>query len=134
MIKMLRGASYLPKGAPIYVFGAGKAGQVLVKELRKDRSVQLQGVLDNFKTGEIEGVPIQKASEFLKDPAGASVIIGSMYVDEIAKQLADAGCQDIYNGYHLALALIDRDALRRMAAMAGGVLALLVGVLWLLLA
>jgi len=134
MIKMLRGVSYVPEGVPVYIFGAGKAGQILVDELKRKPSIRLLGVIDNFKTGDIKGVPIKSAANFLQDnPVDALVIIASMYVDEIAEQLSQGACKNIYNGHPLAMALMDRKALRRTAAVAAAFLALLSGVLWLLL-
>lgn len=134
-MKNLRNLDQVPRSVPIYLYGAGKAGLTMRKALSKKSGVNLAGFVDSFKSGTADGLPVIPLSEFVSSrPAGAEVIITSMYVNEIAEQLDKHGIRDFYNGYPLSLSLIDEAVLRKNLVLIGSVLGLLAVVAaWFLL-
>lgn len=125
-MKNLRNLDQVPRGAPVYVYGAGKAGATLLRALRRQPGVVAAGFIDSFKSGSAEGLPVIALTDFAQNrPADAQVIIASMYVNEIAEQLDQQGVHDFYNGYPLAMALIDQGVLKKNLILIGAVLAVL---------
>lgn len=100
MIRVLDDVAHLPSDAPLFVFGAGQGGRLVIQALRRRPQMRVAAVIDTYKTGEVEGIPIITPAEFFARAApDTPVVIASMYMDEIKLQLATHGVRNLYNLY-----------------------------------
>lgn len=89
----------LPMGRPVYVYGASRGGRIAQLEILKWDHLTLAGFLDGSKRGEAWGVPILPPETVGDALVGATIIIASQYVSEIAKRLESLGVSTPYNAY-----------------------------------
>lgn len=94
--------SDLPQTGKIYIFGAGQGGQIVSEIYKKIPGATILGFIDNAKTGTLNDLPIHDFPSFLKvRDQSASILLTSVYVAELAAQLAEAGITRYYNTYPL---------------------------------
>lgn len=94
----------LPAGVPLYIFGAGRGGRLLLQVLGPQR---VAGFIDNRQTGTVDGVAVTSIAGFRAGaPAGARVVIASQYVYDIVQDLRAHGITDAINAYPLVRQLI----------------------------
>lgn len=130
-MKTIRHREDVPHGAPIFIFGCGKAGQFLAADFARDPGVKVAGFIDNKATGAVGGLPVLSLDVFLRDHGAEGVIvIGSMYVQEISRQIILAGFHRLMNGYPYYLHAMDLRILRRNAAAVGAGALAAAGLLW----
>ncbi|SMH41611.1 hypothetical protein [Azospirillum agricola] len=122
----LRHTSDLPKNTPLFIFGSGAAGQHVRKALGKVPGLTVLGFIDSYKSGTLDGLPVHRFDEFIDSrPAQSVVVIASMYVNEMAEQLAGKGMVNVYNGYPYAMSLIDQAVLIKNLMVVGTVAAVI---------
>ncbi|WP_188092421.1 hypothetical protein [Azospirillum sp. B21] len=133
MMRVLNDVAHLPTTVPLFVFGAGQGGRLVVQAIQRRPQMRIEAVIDTYKRGEVDGIPVITPAEFFKraEP-DTPVVIASMYMDEIKLQLVAHGIRNLYNLYpfvrnQLAEARYRRDRLR-----AASVLAVAVAAAWFL--
>ncbi len=89
----------LPGDRPLYLYGASRGGRLLQLELAKWEHLTVAGFLDGMRKGEAWGLPIAAPEDVAEALGGATVIIASQYVSEIAKRLRPLGLTEPYNAY-----------------------------------
>jgi Glycosyltransferases, probably involved in cell wall biogenesis len=93
----------IPAQCPLCLFGAGQGGRILLSGLADaGRLTQVQAILDNHQTGDVDGIPLLRPSEALERGwADMPVVIASQYWSEIAAQLSALGFRNLINIYPL---------------------------------
>lgn len=90
--------SEIPTDRPVYLFGAGKGGQIVRSVLEEHGGFRVVGFIDSFRTEALDGMPVLTLAEAeAKGKAGALVLIASQFWPEIGRQLQDAGWPHIIN-------------------------------------
>ncbi|WP_044553713.1 hypothetical protein [Azospirillum lipoferum] len=118
MMRVLDDVAHLPSTVPLFVFGAGQGGHLVVRAIRRRPQMRIEAVIDTYKRGEVNGIPVITPAEFFeRAKPDTPVVIASMYMDEIKLQLAAHGVRNLYNLYpfvrnQLAEARYRRDRLR----------------------
>lgn len=133
-MKIASSIADLPTGKPLYLYGAGQGGTVVLEALRGTPGHDVRAFIDTYKSGEQDGLPIVTLERFLRDrPEGAEVAIVSQYYLEIGGQLRQAGFGGYINAHPLVMGLLNRRAARRRLIRIGiGVAAVaLIMVAWL---
>ncbi len=75
----------------IYIFGAGNNGKTCMKRCKRAGLI-VEGFIDNYKHGEMEGLPIIPLSEFDHvNDSNTFIIISSVYENDIRMQLLEQG-------------------------------------------
>lgn len=99
-MKIAAAIADLPRGVPLYLFGAGEGGRIVKAALDKDAGLRLAGFIDSAKTGEIDGVAIQSPAQFFAErPSDAVVVVASQYWASISGLLYDNGVDNVVNIY-----------------------------------
>lgn len=133
MMRVLNDVAHLPSTAPLFVFGAGQGGLLVVQAIQRRPQMIIEAVIDTYKRGEVNGIPIITPTEFFEcAKPDTPVVIASMYMDEIKLQLVTHGVRNLYNlnpfvRNQLAKARYRRDRLRAALLLAGAM-----AVAWLL--
>lgn len=91
--------SRLPVDRPVYIYGASRGGRIVQLETLKWDHLRLAGFLDSSKRGEVWGLSVWSPEAVADALAGATIIIASQYVSEIAKRLEALGASVPYNAY-----------------------------------
>ena len=131
---VLKSRREVPRGRPVYIFGTGRGGLLLLTDFKRDAGIRIAGFIDNFKTGAIDGLPVLSPAAFFdQETDEAYVVIGSSYYQEIRSQLAAAGFRGYVNGYPYVLYLIDRQVLVRNLLITAAVIAAIAAAGWALL-
>jgi len=136
MLRVVRSLADLPRGVPIYIYGSGDGGRKLRRACRRDTEIRVMGFLDSFRSGELDGLPIHKASEFFAaDPTSDNtIVVASAFGEDIKKHLVGLGVNVVYDAYPMILRITAETALRRRrrraAILTVGIVAVLT-VVWL---
>ena len=77
----------------IVIFGAGGAGKEIYYQLQEDRTVEIIAFADNFKLGELFGLPIYKPQE-LKALQYDAVYLATISSSEVRDQLLKMGIDE----------------------------------------
>lgn len=100
VMRTIRRESELPQTGDVFIFGAGKAGETVFDLVANNPDLRILGFVDNGKTGVLRDLPILSFDAFLAGRGGSeTVMIASMYVGEISRQLKDAGVGNLINAY-----------------------------------
>ncbi|MCP5049797.1 MAG: hypothetical protein GY940_21695 [bacterium] len=91
----------IPSNAEIYLFGAGEAGHRAYRAIKTKRpGVQVNGFIDNRKTGALNGVRIYHIDELANEPGlPGKIVLASFYWLEISLGLIEKGL----SGFNLLL-------------------------------
>lgn len=121
----IRELEELPHSDDLYIFGAGHAGQTLLRLLRQRPDLTAVGFIDNGKTGTLDGLPIFGFEAFLcRKNERTQVVIASMYMFDIALQLRRSGIVDFYSAHPLIQKILEKKRKRifqiKMATLALG--------------
>ncbi len=98
MIKTYKSIKEIPEKSKVFIYGSGTAGRslfVYLKKLRED--IEVLGFVDSFKKGKIEKLRVYKFNEFIdkfNERDYDSILVASMYSDEIVKKLGKAGIKN----------------------------------------
>lgn len=85
---------------PVFIYGTGAAGRWMKAALENSDGTTVEGFLDTFQSGICEGLPVLQPQALRQRPADSfTVIIASMYVQEITQVLAENGIRDAINAY-----------------------------------
>lgn len=105
----------IPKGAPLYLYGAGGAGVLILKKLLRVRDINVKGFIDTYKKGtEILGFPVYDLDDFLNMKSDdALVLITSTYFEEISKRLKERKFIKFANAYPIYIDIMDRRLLMK---------------------
>ncbi|GGC07584.1 hypothetical protein GCM10011352_37300 [Marinobacterium zhoushanense] len=96
--------SVLDSAKPIYLYGAGKAGD-LVRQALARRGLNIAGFITTDGGGSAEGAHLMSLEEFIRsDNREAQIVITSSYFDSISIALANHGICKFYNAFPYALA------------------------------
>lgn len=121
----------LPRGAPVYLFGAGHGGEILFKALTEKAGVPVEGFIDNYRSGEFLGKKIVTLDEFVAGEAGrGTIVVASQYFVEIGVQLRRKNVRDAWNGYPLIHAHLTAGARRKSRLLMGGLALAAVALGW----
>ncbi len=78
----------LPPRGPIWLYGAGRGGELVMAALPATARARLRGFLDSRSRGEVQGLPLRCPQDL--DPADmepSTVIIASQYVSDMLRAL-----------------------------------------------
>jgi Predicted O-linked N-acetylglucosamine transferase, SPINDLY family len=90
--------SEIPTDRPVYLFGAGKGGQIVRTVLEEHGGFRIAGFIDSFRTGTLDGLPVlTPAAAVAEGKTNGVVLITSQFWPEISRQLRDAGWSHIIN-------------------------------------
>lgn len=79
---------FLPEGRPIWIFGAGPEGEIMLKVLRAQNHEAVLGFLDTYRRGEHCGLPVRRFSDLAPyDMAPVSIIIANPNAREIIRRM-----------------------------------------------
>ena len=131
-MKTIREAKEFPTNVPVYLFGAGKGGQILYRAVRRRPDVKIVGFIDNSRnTTTIDGINVLDVETFLKEKTDdAVVVISSQYFREIALQLMAVNFRGFYNGYPYILHLMDQDLLMKGRLLWAMILVAITAIAW----
>jgi len=136
MLRVVRSLADLPRGVPIYLYGAGDGGRKIRRACRRDADIRVTGFLDTFRSGELDGLPIHKASEFFaaRPTSDGAIVVASAFGEDIKRHLVGLGVKTVYDAYPMIQRIAEESALRRRrrraAIMTAGIVAVL-AVVWL---
>ncbi|MGU5814497.1 class I SAM-dependent methyltransferase [Aeromonas hydrophila] len=89
----------LDQTRPIYVYGAGKGGQ-LVRMLLESKGFIVTSFITTEQPGTHDGLKVLSLDQFIEaGDENAQVVIASAYFDAISLNLAERGIMHFYNAY-----------------------------------
>ncbi|WP_323938802.1 class I SAM-dependent methyltransferase [Aeromonas hydrophila] len=89
----------LDQTRPVYVYGAGKGGQ-LVRTLLEYKGVNVTSFITTDQPGTHDGLKVLSLDQFIEaGDENAQVVIASTYFDAISLKLAERGITYFYNAY-----------------------------------
>ena len=89
----------LDQTRPVYVYGAGKGGQ-LVRTLLESKGVNVTSFITTDQPGTHDGLKVLSLDQFIEaGDENAQVVIASAYFDAISLNLAERGIMHFYNAY-----------------------------------
>jgi hypothetical protein len=111
----------VPRGIPLYVFGAGRAGELLAEGLGRLSDVVLAGFVDNFRRGTVGGLSVFSWRDFLTlaDAESSVILLASQYHEEILQGLTLFPLSRLRNAYPLVLLLGQRELEQRCLDLQG---------------
>ena len=94
-IPVIRTLKDIPKGARVFIYGAGMGGQAILLKLRKLRlDVSMKGYIDSYKKGRCLGEVVLSPEKFAETIAATEydlILIASVHKDAIAAGLEKKG-------------------------------------------
>lgn len=88
----------LPTGRPLFVYGSGYGGRVVMGELSKMEHLTVTAVLDSTRTGEALGHPLRLPVSLSEAERAEGVfIIASEYVADMTRTLTDLGARTLFD-------------------------------------
>lgn len=88
----------LPGGRPLYIYGSGRGGRIVLGEVTKHAHLSVTGFLDSNSPGTAFGLPRWRPADLPPDHLRDGVfIIASEYVDAMSATLRALGAVQIYN-------------------------------------
>ncbi|HIC8861792.1 TPA: class I SAM-dependent methyltransferase [Aeromonas hydrophila] len=89
----------LDQTRPVYVYGAGKGGQ-LVRTLLESKGFIVTSFITTEQPGTHDGLKVLSLDQFIEaGDENAQVVIASAYFDAISLNLAERGIMHFYNAY-----------------------------------
>lgn len=78
----------LPPTGPIWLYGAGQGGELVMEGLPPDARARVRGFLDSHRRGDLRGLPLLRPEDVAPaEMAAATIIIAAQYVSEIIRTL-----------------------------------------------
>lgn len=106
----------LPHTGKIYIFGAGRDGQIINDIYKEIPNATVQGFIDNVRTGSLSDLPIFDFPTFLSIwDRDAAIVLASVHLAEMAVQLAGAGIERYYNAFPLIETVLLEDNAAKVA-------------------
>lgn len=88
----------LPTGRPLFVYGSGYGGRVVMGELTKMPHLTVTAMLDSTRSGEALGHPLRlPASLTAAEREHGVFIIASQYVTDMTRTLTDLGARTLFD-------------------------------------
>lgn len=88
----------LPTGRPLFVYGSGYGGRVVMGELAKMEHLPVTAVLDSTRTGQALGHPLRLPASLTEAERAEGVfIIASEYVADMTRTLTDLGARTLFD-------------------------------------
>ncbi|NUB05040.1 sulfotransferase domain-containing protein [Azospirillum sp. Vi22] len=92
--------SGLSRLGPVFIYGTGAAGRWMKAACDESEGTTVEGFLDTFQSGTCEGLPVLHPQALRQRPAdGFTVVIASMYAQEILQVLVENGIRNAVNAY-----------------------------------
>ncbi|WP_339329954.1 class I SAM-dependent methyltransferase [Aeromonas hydrophila] len=92
---------------PVYVYGAGKGGQ-LVRTLLESKGFIVTSFITTQQPGTHDGLKVLSLDKFVEiSDKNAQVVIASAYFDAISLSLAERGIMHFYNAYPYVMGHLD---------------------------
>ena len=89
----------LDQTRPVYIYGAGKGGQ-LVRTLLESKGVNVTSFITTDQPGTHDRLKVLSLDQFIEaGDENAQVVIASAYFDAISLNLAERGIMHFYNAY-----------------------------------
>ncbi|MFC5354306.1 hypothetical protein [Azospirillum himalayense] len=133
-MKIAKKMADIPVSDEIYIFGAGRGGQIMFDQLKATPGAKVLGFIDNNKQGTLKGLPILSFQDFLAvRTENAQVVIASMFGHEMAAQLRRNGIMSFCNAYPIVAQEVERGGKRGRLVTAAAIVAVIVGAAVLLL-
>lgn len=78
----------LPVSPSVFIFGAGRAGELILDEYRNVPEARVVAFIDNAKKGDVRGCPVITFGQFIAMRSNESVVVlASQYSRQMAEQL-----------------------------------------------
>ncbi|MBJ7413894.1 MAG: hypothetical protein JHC88_00225 [Niveispirillum sp.] len=88
----------LPAGCPLYVYGSGRGGRIVLGELSKHAHLQVTALLDSHSTGTALGLPLLRPADLPADHLREGIfIIASEYLSAMTATLRVVGAVHIHD-------------------------------------
>lgn len=98
----------LPSHRPLFVYGAGRGGQLVVRELEKFPHLRIAAVLDSVRSGDFLGHPLLRPADVPAEHRAQSVlVIASQHVSEIDAVAEGYGFRDRRDAFPYIRTYID---------------------------
>lgn len=88
----------LRRGERVSLYGAGGAGAEFLGRIRQSgRGIEVACIVDTYKSGELDGVPVLTLDEFARtrDLAAEAIVITSTHWEQIGHELTQRGARNI---------------------------------------
>ncbi|WP_029011943.1 glycosyltransferase [Niveispirillum irakense] len=92
----------LPDTGPLWLYGAGRGGELVLAALSPTQRARLRGFLDSHRRGERFGLPLCQPQDLDEgDMEAATIIIAAQYVSDILRHLQQGAAKParIFNAY-----------------------------------
>lgn len=92
----------LPDTGPLWLYGAGRGGELVLAALSPTQRPWLRGFLDSHRRGEMLGLPLCQPQDLeAGDMEAATIIIAAQYVSDILRHLQQGAAKParIFNAY-----------------------------------
>lgn len=100
IVKIVYNLQDVPRQGSVFIFGAGSGGVMLKRKLERYYGFCVDGFIDSFKTGVIDGVPVYETGKFFDSaPKDTHIVITSQSYREIADRCVRAGFAQVYNAF-----------------------------------
>lgn len=88
----------LPAGCPLYVYGSGRGGRLVLGELYKHAHLPVTALLDSYSTGTALGLPLLRPADLPADHLRDGIfIIASEHLSAMTRTLRAAGAVHIHD-------------------------------------
>lgn len=109
-MRLITVVSEIPTGRPLYIYGTGRGGQIMLNAVMSRRGACFRGFIDTFKGGTLNGAPVQSIDDYARHhESDAVVVIASQYIDDITATLRRHGIVDFHNGLPLVFRKLEKD-------------------------
>ena len=88
----------LPAGCPLYVYGSGRGGRIVLGELSKHAHLPVTALLDSYSTGTAFGLPLLRPADLPADHLQEGIfIIASEHLSAMTRTLRAVGAVHIHD-------------------------------------
>jgi len=86
----------IPQNSHVFLYGACLGGKIFLKKIKQHRAdIKILGFIDDYKSGEHNGLRIFKLNDILKDFKFDYIIITSIYEQPIIERLSRKGIKSV---------------------------------------
>ncbi|CAO3460084.1 hypothetical protein [Azospirillum argentinense] len=97
-VREIRSLAELSESRPLYVYGAGLGGDLLLPLLEDATNQTVSGLIDKFKSGEKHGLPILNLEEAVRTlPKDTPIVVSLAQFGAVAADLVKAGFTNVIN-------------------------------------
>lgn len=99
----LRNVRDLPKGQPLYIYGSGRGGLLLLAAIQAVPGLSVAGFIDSHRSGVVAGLQRHAVRDFFRpgavvsDPTDAIIIVASQDWSDIGETLALLRARHVHN-------------------------------------